>query len=71
MIRVTNHRLEITREKGQKSKEILEKRKAEAMVIKQRRARRDISLSSKDEDERDIEEDIDLDKADDKYPLLL
>ena len=61
LIRVNNDRLEIAREEWQKREEIMERRKAEAIVTKWRRARGRISLSNEKEDENDIEDDIDPD----------
>ena len=46
LIRATNDRLEVVREKRRKKEEIMEKQKAEAMAEKRYRARRGISLSS-------------------------
>ena len=45
----------------------MERRKAEAIAAKWRRARRRISLSSKEEDESDIRDDTDSDQTNEKY----
>ena len=50
---------------------MIEKRKAEVMAAKWRRARGGISLSSEKEEESDTGDDTDLDQADDKYPQQL
>ena len=50
---------------------MMERRKAEAMATKRRRARGGISLSSEEEDESDIGDDTDPDQANDEYPLQL
>ena len=47
----------------------MEKRKAEAIAAKRRRARRKISLSSEKEDKSDTKDDTYLDQANDKYLL--
>ena len=60
-IRATNNRLEVVREKRRKREEIIERRKAEAIPVKRRRARGRISLSSEEEDESDKRDDIDPD----------
>ena len=49
LTRATNHRLEVVREKKQKKEEIVERRKAEAIVAKQRRNRERISLCNEKE----------------------
>ena len=41
------------------------------MAAKQRRARTEISLSSKEEDESDTRDNTDLDQANNKYPMQL
>lgn len=69
MTRATNYRLEIAREEGMKSEELVKGQKVEVMVAKWYRDRREISLSSEEENKSDIGDDIDLDKTDDKYPL--
>lgn len=61
LIKVTNHRLEVIKEKGQTKEEMVEKRKTEAIVAKQHRAREEINLYSKEKDESDTKDDIDSD----------
>ena len=48
--RVTNQRLEVTKEEGQKREEMVERWKTEAMVTKYRSARGGISLSSEEKE---------------------
>lgn len=50
---------------------MVEKRKTEAIAVKLHRAKREISLSSEEEDKSNTRDDIDPDKTNDKYPLLL
>lgn len=50
LIRVTNCRLKIVKEKEQKGKDIVENEKAESMATKRYGARRKISLSSEERD---------------------
>ena len=50
---------------------MIEKRKAEAMAVKQRRARRGISLFNKKKDKSDLGDNKDLDQANNKYSLQL
>lgn len=46
---------------------MMKRRKTETMIIQQYRARKEISLSSKKEDESDIRDNTDPNQADDKY----
>ena len=71
LTRATNDRLEATRENKRKREEMMERRKAEAMAAKWRRARGGISLFSEEEDESDTGDDMDPDQADGKYPFQL
>ena len=74
MIRVTNHRLEVVREKQWKWKEMVEKRKTKAIAARRQRIRGGISLSSekKENYERDIKDKTDPDQiGNDKNPLQL
>ena len=50
LIRATNQRLEVTREKKQKREEMIERRKTEAMAAKRHRARKKISSANKKEE---------------------
>ena len=73
-IKATNHRLEVAREEQWKKEEMVEKQKTEAMAVRRQRARRGISLSSKEEEnyESDTRDKTDPDQAgDDKNPLQL
>lgn len=71
LIRTTNYRLEDGKKKKQKRKDIVKKQKAETIAAKRRRARNGISLSSAEgrNYKSDIKDDIDLDKANHRYPL--
>ena len=69
LTRATNNRLEVDREKRRKKEEIKEWQKAKAMAAKQRRAKRGMSSSGKEEDESDIENDTNPDQTKDKYLL--
>ena len=69
--RTINNRFEAVREKRRKKEEMMERRKAEAMAAKQRRARKQISFSSKEEDKSDTGDDTDLDQVNDEYLLQL
>lgn len=73
LIRVTNHRLEVLREKKRKSKEIVKRQKTKAIAIKHQRPRQEISIFSdkKGNDKNDIRDEIDLDQTNDKYLLSL
>lgn len=71
LIRVTNHKLEIVREERQKSEEIIERQKGEAIVTKRRRASGGISFSSEEKDKSDTGDNMDPHQANDKYPLQL
>ena len=59
--RATNDRLKTVREDRRKKEEIIEKRKAEALAAKRRRARGRISLFSEEEDKNDTGDDTDPD----------
>ena len=63
LTRATNHRLKVAREKKRKSKKIVEKQKTKAIVVKHRKNRGGISLSSRDKAnyKNDIKDDMDLD----------
>lgn len=50
---------------------MIKRRKVEAMVAKQYRARGEINQSSEEEDESNTRDNMDLDQADDKYLLPL
>ena len=50
LIRATNNRLKVARDKSRKRKNMMERRRAEAMAVKWRRTRGGISLSSKEKD---------------------
>ncbi len=70
----TNQRLEVAREETRKKKEMVERRKTEAMDAKRRRARRRMSLSIEEEEnyESDTRDETDPDQADnDENPLQL
>lgn len=71
LIRATNHRLELTKEKRHKRKEIIERRKTKTIVAKYKRARGEISFFSKEDKdyESDTENETDLDQANNKYLL--
>ena len=74
LLRATNDRLKIAREKWQKMEKMIERRKAEVMAIKQHRVRRGIDLSSEEEDESNNRDNTDPnqanpDQANDKYPV--
>ena len=71
LTRATTHRLKVARKEGRKRKEIIERRKAEPMAAKRRRARGVISLSSEKENESNIGDDMNLDQANVEYPLQL
>lgn len=66
-----NHRLEVANEKGLKKEKMVERRKAETLAAKRYKAKGKISLSVEEEDENNTKDDMDLDQADDKYPLSL
>lgn len=71
LIKVTNHRLEnVTREK-EKSEIIVKKRKAESVAAKRYKIGREIDLSSakKSKYESNTKDNINSDKANDKYLL--
>lgn len=72
-IKATNHRLEDVKKEKQTREEIVERRKAETLAAKCRRAGGEISSSSAKERnyESDIEDDMDPDQVDNKYPLQL
>ena len=70
-IRATNDRLEVAKEEKQKRKEMIEKRKAIAMAAKHCRARKGIGLSREKKNEYQTRNDMDLNLADNKYPLQL
>lgn len=71
LTRITNHRLEVTREKQPNKEEMVEKQKIEAIAAKRRKNRGRISLSSRGGKnyEEDIKNDIDYDQANDILPL--
>lgn len=71
LTRVTNYRLKVAREKGQKREEIVEKWRRKAMAAKRQRARGGISLSSKEERNYEINtgDETDPDQVNDEYPL--
>ena len=74
--RATNDRLKVAKEKRRKREVMMERRKAEFIAAKRRRTREGISLSNKEEDGNDTEDDTDpdradLDQANDKYPVEL
>ena len=74
MIRATNHRLEVAREKEQKREEIVERRKTKAMAAKCQRTRERISLSSEEKKnyESDTGDETNPDQAsNNKNPLQL
>lgn len=48
---------------------MIERQKVQSMVIKQRRTRRGINLSSKKEDKSDIKDNTDLYQTNNKYLL--
>ena len=50
MIKATNLRLEIAKEEIRKKQEVVERRKAEVVVTKQQKNRRDISLFNEYDD---------------------
>ena len=50
LIKATNLRLEIAKEKVQRKQEVVERRKAEAAAVKRQRDKRGISSSNKDND---------------------
>ncbi len=63
LTRVSNQRLKVVKEEKQKREEMVEKRKTEAMTIKRRRARGEMSLSSEEKEnyESDTGDKTDLD----------
>ncbi len=65
MIRATNQRLEVAREKRRKKEEMVERRKTEGIATKRQRARRGISLSRKEKEnyESDTGDETDPDQA--------
>ena len=67
----TNQSLEVASEKKQKKEKMVERRKTKAMVIKRQRAKRGLSLSNEEKEDfkSDNGDEINLDQADDKYPL--
>lgn len=69
LIRTIYYRLEVAKKEGYKREEMVKMQKAKAMTAKQYRARRKINLSSKEENETNIKDDIDPDKANNKYSL--
>lgn len=50
---------------------MMESQKVEAIATKQFNAKGEISLSNNEEDKTDIKDDISLNQANNKYPLLL
>ena len=73
LVRAINHMLEVANEKKRKREEMVERWKIETMAAKRQRARRGIDLSSekKEDYESDTEDEMDLDQANDEYPLQL
>ena len=69
--RAINNRLEIAGGKKQKKEEMKEKQKAETMAAKVCKGRRKMSSSSKKEDESNTGNNIDLNHANNIYPLQL
>ena len=71
--KATNHRLKFARKEWCKREEMVERQKTEAMAAKYCRDKRRDSLSSRKEEnhESDTRDDLDSDKAKDKYPLQL
>ena len=61
--RAINDRLKVAREERQKREEMIERRKAKAIAAKRHRARREISLSSKEKDKSNTGDDTDLDQV--------
>lgn len=51
--RATNHKLEVAKDKWQKKKDMIKKRKVKTMAAKWRRARGEINMSNEEEDESD------------------
>ena len=72
LIKVTNYRLEVVREKQRKREGIVERRKTETMAARCQRARRRISLSSEEEKnyENDTGDKTDLNQAGNDKNLL-
>ena len=72
LIKATNHKWEVAREKQQKRKEMVEKRKIKAMVVRRQRVRGGISLSSekKENYESDTRQKTDPDQAGNNKNLL-
>ena len=73
LIKTTNYRLKVAREERRKKEKIVERRKTKAIIAKCQRAKGGISLSSEEKEsyESDSKDEIDLDQANDKYPLQL
>ena len=51
LIKAINHRLEVAREEAQKKKEIVERQRIKAIIVKCRRVREGIRSSSEEEEE--------------------
>lgn len=73
MTKAINHKLEFAKKDKGKREKIIEKRKTEGMVAKYWKTKGKISLFSKKEKnyESNIKDKINLDKANDRYPLLV
>lgn len=71
LTRVTNYRLKVAREEGQKREEMMERGKTEAMAAKCWKARGEIGFSSekKRNYKSDTRDKIDSNQANDEYPL--
>lgn len=71
--RATNHRLKVASKERWKKKEMVERRKTEAIAAKRWKARRRISSSNEEEEnyESDTGDEMDPDQTNDKYLLQL
>ena len=71
LIRATNYRLEIVRNKRQKKEEIVKKRKIEAMTAKRCKDKKGINLSNEEKRnyKSNIGDNTDLDQTNNKYLL--
>lgn len=71
LTKVTNYRLEITKKERHKEEKIIARQKTEAMIAKYRRAKREISLSSKKKRnyKNNKEDKSNLNQANNKYLL--
>lgn len=71
LIKAINHKLKDAKKKKQKRQKIFEKRKAEIISAKRYKAKKEISSSNVKEEnyKSNTKDNIDLDKANDKYLL--